>query len=50
VQRGPQLLPHVTAAMLAKLRRINHQRQLERTDVVGGEVLSPGAAWPVTRY
>ena len=26
VQRGPQLLPHVTAAMLAKVRRINHQR------------------------
>ena len=43
VQRGPQLLPHVPVAILAKLRRINHDRQLERADVVGGEALSPGA-------
>ena len=27
--------------MVAKLRRINHQRQLKRTDVVGGEPLPP---------
>ena len=44
VPRGPQLLTHVPGDMIKKLRHINHKKQLERTDVVGGEALSP-VAW-----
>ena len=41
VPRGPQLLARVPDEMIKTLRRINHKKQLERTDVVGGDALSP---------